>query len=165
MSRSWICACGRKNDLDEGFCRYCGDTSTVVGKVPKPLKRAPIKKVSKKQTSIKRELQEAYAYKATLTANQMHCDGCESTYWDDRDHTISQKRCKDIGKPELIWNVDNIEYSCRECHMAWESYKSGEFRHHKNFERRMAFMKEHDYEGYVKRMEVVELFNRPKQTV
>ncbi len=157
---SWLCINRHKNDYEASHCYICNEPSTVVVKEKKP-----IKKVSAYQARIKRDLTLAYELKALRTGNQTSCSGCQSTYWDDHDHTIAQKRCKEIGKPELIINVDNFEYSCRQCHIEWESYKSGEFRHHKNFARRMAFMKEHDYEGYVKRMEVVELFNRPKETI
>jgi hypothetical protein len=158
--KSWICKCGVKNDYGSPLCFVCGAESTVVEKVIKP-----IKKLSPEQASIKAQLERAYAEKARITDCQTACSGCEQSEWDDHDHTISQKRCKDIGKPELITNVDNFEYSCRQCHMEWESYKSGEFRKHKNFQKRMDFMKDHDYQGYVKRMEVVELFNKPQETV
>lgn len=83
----------------------------------------------------------------------------------DHDHTIAKARCKELGKTELIWDPANIEYSSRKAHKEWESYKNGEFRKHRNFERRMEFMKEHDHEGYTKRMEIVELFNKPTQTI
>lgn len=131
-----------------------------------PVKVAkPIARISPKQASIKTELQKAYAEKARVTNNQEHCSGCEQSQWDDRDHTIAQQRCKEIGKPELITNLDNFEYSCRHCHVEWEGYKSGEFRKHKNLEHRMAFLKAHDHEGYTKRMAVLELFNRPTDTI
>lgn len=139
--------------------------------------RTAIKKVSPtnlKNTSngerltekeIKERLQYAFSQKAYATDMSMACDCCEQSTWDDHDHTISKKRCKELGKTELVYDVDNIEYSCRECHVRWESYKSGEFRLHKNFQKRMDYMKIHDYESWVKRMEVAELFNRPTQTV
>lgn len=76
----------------------------------------------------------------------------------DHDHTISQKRCKELGKIELIWDFDNIVYSSRKAHMEWESYKSGLFMNHANFKERMEFLKEHDPEGYQKRKQVVDSF-------
>lgn len=165
MSKSWLCKCGRKNDLTSSTCLYCEGKSTVVEKTVKPLKRVAIAKVSPKQASIKSDLQKAYAHKATLTCNQTYCSGCHSTYWDDHDHSISQKRCKQLGKPELITDLDNIEYSCRECHQNWESYKSGAFIKHKNFETRMAYVKKHDYETWTKRIQVWGQFTKPTNTI
>lgn len=158
--KSWICTCGRKNDLKELVCPYCEAPTTVVDK-----KAVPIKKVSNQQAGIKKKLQDAYQMKATLTANQTWCSGCRSSYWDHHDHTISQKRCKELGKPELITDLGNFEYSCAECHHDWESYKSGDFIHHKNFESRMAFVKIHDYETWTKRIQVWEAMTIPKETI
>lgn len=84
------------------------------------------------------------------------CESCLSSPSQDCSHTISQKRCKEIGKTELIWDEDNWSWDCRKCHEAWESYKSGEFRYHKNYDRRMAFIEKHDSEGYQKRLNFVE---------
>ncbi len=132
----------------------------------KPVKaKIPIQRISPKQQDIKTLLRLAYEQKAIVTNNQDWCSGCKQSHWHHRDHSISQKRCKELGKPELIYNLDNFEYSCANCHAAWEGFKSGEFRKHRNFESRMAFMKIHDYQGYIIRMEVVEMFNRPKQTI
>jgi hypothetical protein len=69
----------------------------------------------------------------------------------DADHSISQKRCKEIGKTELIWDEGNISWSCREAHQLWESYKNGKFQYHKNFKKRMLFVAMYDYEGFMKR--------------
>lgn len=81
------------------------------------------------------------------------CEGCESERGNDNDHTIAQARCKVLGKTELIWNQMCYVWSCRKCHHQWENFKSGEWVHHKNVEQRMAFLKEHDPEGYTKRIE------------
>lgn len=70
----------------------------------------------------------------------------------DNDHTIAQRRCKDIRKTELIWNPDNYVWSCRKCHHEWENFKSGEWLRHSNSAERLAFMREHDFEGYMIRI-------------
>ncbi len=70
---------------------------------------------------------------------------------DDPDHTISQSRCKEIHKVELIFMEGNISWSCRKAHMEWESYKSGRFSYHKNAYSRMVFTAMHDEEGFKKR--------------
>ena len=80
------------------------------------------------------------------------CECCNSSPADDHDHTISQSRCKQLHKAELIWDRDNWSRSCRDCHHEWESYKSGKFRKHKNYVKRMWFIRKHDPEGYRKRL-------------
>jgi len=69
----------------------------------------------------------------------------------DHDHTISQARCKQLHKTELIWNPDGIEFSSRIAHSEWESYRSGRFEEHANVIKRMLFVKKHDPEGFRKR--------------
>lgn len=69
----------------------------------------------------------------------------------DHDHTISQARCKQLHKTELIWDQYNIEFSERQTHTEWESYRSGSFEEHSNVIKRMLFVKKHDREGFMKR--------------
>jgi hypothetical protein len=76
------------------------------------------------------------------------CQGCGIRKAEHNDHTISQKRCKQIHKSELIYDPDNFVDSCPICHNQWESYKSGEYLDHNNAAERMLFMKQHDPEGY-----------------
>lgn len=83
----------------------------------------------------------------------------------DHDHTIAKARCKQLRKTQLIWDEDNIEFSSRTAHKEWESYKDGKFIEHANFEKRMAFVKKHDIEGWEKRMMIVTARQRPTQTI
>lgn len=73
------------------------------------------------------------------------------------DHTIAKARCKVIHKTELIWHPDNFESSCEKAHTEWEAFKSGEWIKHANVEKRLAFMKEHDPEGYAIRINLTQL--------
>lgn len=66
----------------------------------------------------------------------------------DHDHSISQKRCKELHKAELIYDPENWVISCRACHSEHESWKSGLNQLHKNYTKRMEYMKKHDPEGY-----------------
>lgn len=87
-------------------------------------------------------------------------------YANDCDHTISQKRCKELHKTELIWDYKNWSWSCRKAHEEWESYKSGAFQTHKNVFERMSFIHKHDPEGFMKRLLCItdkELLNKLKQ--
>lgn len=83
------------------------------------------------------------------------CECCESAPATDMDHSISQKRCKELGKYELIWDKENISRSCRSCHTTWESYKSGIFEDHANVIDRMKFVCKHDLETFEKRMQAM----------
>lgn len=69
----------------------------------------------------------------------------------DKDHTIPQKRCKDLHKTELIWDTANIAFSSRTAHVEWESYRSGRFEDHANVVQRMLYVKKHDPETFIKR--------------
>lgn len=104
------------------------------------------------QATIDKRRKEAYEKMA-----QEHSIAICGAYPDrlakDHDHTISQARCKQLRKAELIWDTDNIEFSSREAHESWESYKSGIFEEHANVIRRMLFMKKHDPERFEKRMQ------------
>lgn len=102
------------------------------------------------QATIDARLRKAYAKHEYFS---QACQCCHESRWEAHDHTISQKTCKEVlHKAELVWDHNNWSYSCHECHQEWESYKSGAFQHHANVVRRMLFVKEHDPEGYQKRL-------------
>ena len=81
------------------------------------------------------------------------------------DHTISQKRCKQLHKTELIWNPDNFVSSSARAHTEWEAIKGGEWIHHANCEQRLAFLKEHDPEGFESRIHLVQLSLQQRENV
>ena len=85
------------------------------------------------------------------------CESCEinRNHFAAWSHTISQKRCKELHRTELIWLEGNGSWDCHECHLQWESYKSGQFQDHKNFKQRMRFMLMYDEEGFRKRLNYV----------
>lgn len=107
-----------------------------------------------KQSTIISNLSRAYRDKHENNPRPI-CAACQQAQATDNDHTIAQRRCKELHKTELIWNPINFEDSCRGCHMEWEQYKSGEFSKHKNFERRMEVLEMHDPEGYNKRINYI----------
>jgi hypothetical protein len=76
---------------------------------------------------------------------------------DHNDHTIAKARCKVIHKTELIWHPDNYESSCAKSHAEWENFKSGLWIEHANVQKRLAFLKKHDPEGYAVRIELTQL--------
>jgi len=91
-------------------------------------------------------------YKKTTKPTTVKCQCCGKNQAVDHDHSISQKRCKELHKSELIWNEKNWSLSCRTCHMEFESYKDGKFKKHINYKSRMNFIALNDPEGYRKRI-------------
>ena len=89
----------------------------------------------------------------TILKTPMRCQAYPTEQANDFDHTISQKRCKQLGKTELIWATENIAISSRFAHTCWENYASGEFEDHKNVIERMLFVKKHDPETFEKRFQ------------
>ncbi len=73
-------------------------------------------------------------------------------------HTISQARCKEIGKTELIWDEDNIfleEFEAptsnpQVAHNIWESGSIQKKMRLLNFDKKMRYMQQHDKETYIK---------------
>lgn len=115
--------------------------------------RTPIRKVSKKQASIKSKL--TAVYKEIDCERDMICQGCELGGLPvSHSHTISQKRCKEIGKPELIYDAANIELECFgesvNCHETWEHGAIWQKMRMKNFERKMEYIQKNDPEQFTK---------------
>jgi hypothetical protein len=108
------------------------------------------------QSQIDRRYKQAREEKYAGVFGTLPCEACGQPSHDN-DHTIAQRRCKDIHKAELIWHPDNFPRSCRICHRQWESYQSGDWLEHRNAAERLAFLKEHDHEGYLIRVNITEL--------
>lgn len=92
----------------------------------KPKKTYTIKARSKKQDDIHKKYIEVLK---TLDRPKI-CSGCNSSNAIlSHSHIISQKDCKNIGRPDLIHNPDNITYHCLDwynskgCHQIWENPK------------------------------------------
>jgi len=94
----------------------------------------------------------AKAYSENTKPIESMCKCCDKRHAEHRDHSISQARCKQLHKVELIWDPLNWSLSCSVCHNSWESYKNSAFKEHKNYSIRMNFVKLHDPEGYRKRI-------------
>lgn len=69
-------------------------------------------------------------------------------------HTISQARCKVLGKTELIWDEDNIELESmgdsNAAHVIWENGNLEQKKTLLNFTRKLQYIKLHDLEMYEK---------------
>lgn len=116
-------------------------------------KETKMKQVSNKQAVIKRKLRETY--EQIDNEREQICQGCgRSDKPLSHSHTISQKRCKEIGKPELIWDKDNIEIECfgnnEDCHNIWEKGTLLEKMLLLNFPEKLKYLRLHDKIQYVK---------------
>tara|TARA_R110001592_G_scaffold20489_4_gene83030 strand:- start:547 stop:915 length:369 start_codon:yes stop_codon:yes gene_type:complete len=78
------------------------------------VKRTPIKKKSKKQNSIDRELKKVYQEMSETLPHK--CTGCGSYQQLSHSHLIPRSRRRD-----LITDINNIRYHCLPCHKKWEN--------------------------------------------
>lgn len=81
------------------------------------------------------------------------CQACLKARAVDNSHIISKARLKQLHKSDLIWHFKAFFDSCRDCHRKWEEYKSGDWINFANVDQCLKFLKEHDPEGYQKRIE------------
>lgn len=65
-------------------------------------------------------------------------------------HIISQSRCKQIGKTELIWDIDNMFAATFESNAAIENPKGDAWKKLKNINYCLAFIELHDKELFAK---------------
>lgn len=96
------------------------------------------------QAEINVRLKEAYSQ-----IDDCFCKGCGEV-GNSHAHVISQSRCKQIGKSELIWNCENIFWSDFKCNSAIENPKGKAWKSLKNIDKCLAFIKLHDPELYSK---------------
>jgi len=100
-----------------------------------------------KHSEITRRLHQTYA--KIDTQREPVCSGCgRGDKPLSHSHTISKNDAKGLGKPELIWDADNIELECfygREgCHDKWESDSIMVKATLLNFDRKMAYLRLHN---------------------
>jgi hypothetical protein len=73
------------------------------------------------QSVIDRRIREAKKQKIEIFLREhgfIFCEECKvssGTYF-DCSHDIPVQKCKEQGRTELAWDVDNITIRCRECH-------------------------------------------------
>lgn len=107
------------------------------------------------------EIQRRYAI--TLDAIKLErepvCQGTGKTDFPlSPSHTISQKRCKDLGKADLIWHPGNIEIEGHHepssnpiaAHNIWEVGTLDQKKSLLNWDRKIEFIRVHDPEQYRK---------------
>ncbi|MCH7724438.1 MAG: hypothetical protein IIC76_14035 [Bacteroidetes bacterium] len=112
-----------------------------------------MKQVSNKQAIIKRKLHGVY--EQIDNEREQVCQGCgRSDKPLSHSHIISQKRCKEIGKTELIWDKDNIEIECfgnnNDCHNVWEKGGMAKQSRMLIFDRKLKYLFLHERSEYWK---------------
>jgi len=73
-----------------------------------------IRRKSKKQSSIDRELKKVY--QEMSHSRRPYCTGCGTTDGLTHSHLIPRSRRRD-----LICDINNITYHCHSCHRKWEN--------------------------------------------
>lgn len=106
-----------------------------------------MKQVSNKQAAINRQLHATYD--KIDNSREPVCEGCgRGNRPLSHSHTISQKRCKEIRKPELISDEKNIELECfgnlDYCHDTWEHGSPEKKAKMLNYQRKIEYIKIHD---------------------
>tara|TARA_R110002074_G_scaffold199426_1_gene367214 strand:+ start:1187 stop:1522 length:336 start_codon:yes stop_codon:yes gene_type:complete len=98
-----------------------------------------IKRKSKKQSSIDRELKKVYQ---EMSLNRRpYCTGCGITDGLTHSHLIPRSRRRD-----LICDINNITYHCHSCHRKWENGVSAHEMY--DFSRNMEYLKSVDSEYF-----------------
>jgi len=78
------------------------------------MKRTPIRRKSKKQSAIDRQLRDVYI---EMCETRRHiCTGCGSPHQLSHSHLIPRSRRRD-----LVADINNITYHCLPCHKKWEA--------------------------------------------
>lgn len=111
-----------------------------------------------KQSTINNKLLKAYKLYDSITPKV--CSGCgRNGQVMHHSHIISQKRCKELHYPELIFtNTElgyNFVYDCMECHQIWEAVKNPAWKELDNIFYRLDILKMFDPQGYTKRIAFV----------
>lgn len=98
------------------------------------------------QAVIDRKRSEAYRKRYEGNPHPL----CEETgvYAQGSSHIISQARCKQLHKTELIWDFGNFFPATHVVNLRWESNDTTL----KNYWKYMEYLKKHDPEGYEKRI-------------
>ena len=110
-----------------------------------------LKGKSNKQAAIEYQLRKTY--ERIDIDREPICGGCGSGSKPlSHSHTIGQYRCKQIGKPELITDDDNIELMCfgtsTSCHEVWEGAPMIDKMKLNNFDSMLLYIEAHDTEKF-----------------
>lgn len=113
-----------------------------------------------KQSTIDRNYRKS---KHEVAMEVQFCESCGRT---DRplsiSHIISRARCKQIGKPELIYDPGNLVVECYEaptsypkaCHNIWETGTMAQRENLTTYERKKEYIRRHDPQMYTKMFEI-----------
>lgn len=116
---------------------------------PKLKSKIRIKAISSEQKTINENINITYTIIDRDRPQQ--CESCHK--WNvglDHSHTISRARCKQLGRDELMWDVDNIILECRDCHTVWENASWHDKSKLLTWERKLEFIRKNDTQTYQK---------------
>lgn len=132
--------------------------SNVISQRQKKPKKIYKFKTSSKQIEIKKQLHNTYS--EIDNEREPICTGCSKFQGGDirlsHSHIISQKDCKAIGKPELIYDKRDITFHCLDfgenegCHRKWESKDPAIMSTLHDYDVNMQFIKNQSIELYNK---------------
>lgn len=99
------------------------------------------------EATIKQRLSKVY--RELYDSQSQPCWGCGGMAQGSA-HLIPKKRCKDIGKTELIWSTFNIAPACHRCNNILEEIKGEEIKTLKCYPLLLEVTEKYDYERYLK---------------
>lgn len=106
---------------------------------------------SDKQSAIEYQLRKVY--EQIDLARDPVCTGCgRGDKPLSHSHTIARSRCKQLGKPELIFDPANIEIECfgtnKSCHDIWEYEGIVKRMELDNFDKKLEYIEKEDPEKF-----------------
>lgn len=109
--------------------------NTSSGRVSKSIIDAKVKEA--KQALV--DSVEHYCHASGRTDERLDCS-----------HIISVKRCQEMGKSELAWDVNNLQLEGRTAHNQWESWEAyaQEVKGHNNLRVKLDYIQKHDPQSY-----------------
>lgn len=142
------------------LCSICNQSRLSDQKDNEPkssVKKQSIKYLCSDGTSVTQsqiDSKRSAAYKKTYSQQKLLCLGCGSVAQGSA-HIISQARCKQIHKTELIWKLDNnkpINFfpACHNCNSAIENPKGQQWKDLNNIDYCLEVLKTYDQELYNK---------------
>ena len=122
-------------------------------------KTKPVKQFNKTKKQSEIDYKYAVACEEIKQEREPMCESCGK--WHTQvslsfSHIISRKRCKEIGREDLIYDKRNLLLECfggpssfpTECHNQHELHDIEKIKHHLTYQYKMQFIKENDIQLY-----------------
>lgn len=151
--------CGLVKKIVNKHFRMCDRCNEKRLKAKKGNKKTSIVKKTDKQKEIDKKYSECIS--EIKNEREMRCESCGSYSKPlSFSHIISRKRCKEIGREDLIYDKRNIIIECYEapssfpesCHNQWELSQLDKCKSHMTYEYKINFIANNDDELFKKLM-------------